>query len=62
MRDLQKERREASVASFPPVLAYAGFLNVAIVIQIAKPTENTAQPMDAKSAMNDIFLSPMIMF
>jgi hypothetical protein len=57
------ERREASAANFPPVLAYAGFLNVWIVIQIAKPTENTAQPMDAKSAMKDIIISsPMNQF
>jgi hypothetical protein len=52
------EGREASAANFPPVLAYAGFLNVWIVIQIAKPTENIAQPADAISAMKDILFSP----
>jgi hypothetical protein len=57
------ERREASAANFPPVLAYAGFLNVWIVIHTANQTENTAQPADAISAMKDIsFLSPMNQF
>ena len=57
------ERREASASNFPPVLAYAGFLNVWMVIQIANPTENIAQPMDATSAMiGHIFLSPMNQF
>jgi hypothetical protein len=52
------ERWEASAANFPPVLAYAGFFNVWIVIQIANPTEKIAQPMDVTSAMMDIFFSP----
>jgi hypothetical protein len=58
MRGLEVERRKASVLNFPPVFAYAGFFSVWIVIQIANPTENIAQPKDATSAMMDIFLSP----
>ena len=58
MRGLEVERRKASASNFPPVLAYAVFFNVWIVIQIANPTEKIAQPMDATSAMMDIFSLP----
>ena len=58
MIGLQMKRWDASAANVPPVLAYAGFLSVWIVIQTAKPTENIAQPMDDTSEMMDILFSP----
>jgi hypothetical protein len=53
-----EKKWEVIETNFPLALDYSAFLNSWMVIQTAKPTANTAVPMDATSAMIDILKLP----